>query len=72
MLGIIFSLVQLIEYKNRRFSISENSYGSRFFVTTGFHGLHVLIGSIFLLFCSYLIFFKKINSLNNIRIEFSI
>lgn len=71
-LGIFFTFIQFIEYKNRNFSISENSFGSRFFVTTGFHGLHVIIGSIFLFYCSFLIFFKKINSLNNISVEFSI
>lgn len=71
-LGVIFTAIQILEYKNRNFSISENSYGSRFFITTGFHGLHVLIGSIFIFYCRILILFKNINKWNNLRVEFSI
>jgi cytochrome c oxidase subunit 3 len=47
-LGFYFTLLQLIEYKETRFSISDRVYGTTFFVTTGFHGLHVIIGSTFL------------------------
>lgn len=48
MLGIIFTIFQYLEYNEARFSISDSVYGSIFFIATGFHGLHVLIGSIFL------------------------
>lgn len=50
-LGIYFTLLQLREYKEAPFSIADSVYGSTFFVATGFHGLHVLIGSTFLLIC---------------------
>jgi heme/copper-type cytochrome/quinol oxidase subunit 3 len=51
-LGVIFLCCQGIEYKyGITFRWKENVYGSTFFVTTGFHGLHVTIGTIFLLFC---------------------
>ena len=51
-LGTIFLYCQLTEYKyGITFRWKENIYGSTFFVTTGFHGLHVTIGTIFLLFC---------------------
>jgi heme/copper-type cytochrome/quinol oxidase subunit 3 len=51
-LGITFLYCQGIEYKyGITFRWKENIYGSTFFVTTGFHGLHVTIGTIFLLFC---------------------
>jgi heme/copper-type cytochrome/quinol oxidase subunit 3 len=33
------------------FSISDSIYGATFFIATGFHGIHVLIGSSFLLIC---------------------
>nr|QAU54078.1 cytochrome c oxidase subunit III [Eoacmaea sp. AORI_YK\ len=48
-LGFYFIFIQLFEYKEASFTISDSVYGSVFFVATGFHGLHVLIGSIFLL-----------------------
>lgn len=53
-LGIYFSFLQLIEYVESPFTISDSIYGSRFFVTTGFHGIHVIIGTLFL----YFIFFR--------------
>ena len=52
LLGIVFLCCQLLEYKyGLTFSWKENIYGSTFFVTTGFHGFHVTIGTIFLIFC---------------------
>ena len=50
-LGIYFSLLQLIEYTHAPFSIADSIYGSTFFIATGFHGLHVIIGTIFLSVC---------------------
>ena len=50
-LGAYFTLLQRIEYWEAPFTIADRVYGSTFFVATGFHGLHVLIGSIFLLVC---------------------
>nr|ALG35817.1 cytochrome c oxidase subunit III [Parevania sp. SJW-2015] len=50
-LGLIFSSLQLFEYKESFFSINDSVYGSLFFLMTGFHGIHVLIGSSFLLIC---------------------
>lgn len=56
-LGFLFTLCQLIEYIEASFSIAERAFGRRFFVTTGFHGLHVIIGTLFLLF----IFIRSLN-----------
>lgn len=50
-LGIYFSLLQGFEYIEATFTISDRVYGSSFFIATGFHGIHVLIGSTFLLTC---------------------
>lgn len=44
-IGVYFSLLQIFEYIESRFSISDSIYGSTFFVATGFHGIHVIIGS---------------------------
>lgn len=47
-LGIYFTHLQASEYCKTSFTISDGFYGSTFFVATGFHGLHVVIGSTFL------------------------
>lgn len=49
LLGVYFTLLQAIEYYEAPFRIADSVYGSIFFVATGFHGLHVIIGTIFLL-----------------------
>lgn len=48
-LGGIFTILQVKEYQEAPFTIADGVYGSIFFVATGFHGLHVLIGTLFLL-----------------------
>ena len=50
-LGAYFTFLQAGEYLETSFSIADSVYGATFFVATGFHGLHVLIGSSFLLIC---------------------
>jgi cytochrome c oxidase subunit 3 len=50
-LGILFSMVQAYEYMHAPFGFSDSIYGATFFMATGFHGFHVLIGTIFLLVC---------------------
>lgn len=50
-LGIYFTILQIYEYYEASFTIADRIYGSTFFIATGFHGLHVIIGTIFLLIC---------------------
>jgi cytochrome c oxidase subunit 3 len=50
-LGIAFTCVQAYEYSHAAFNFSGNIYGATFFMATGFHGAHVLIGSAFLIVC---------------------
>jgi cytochrome c oxidase subunit 3 len=47
-LALIFTLFQGIEYSVSSFTISDSVFGTCFFFGTGFHGLHVIIGTIFL------------------------
>jgi cytochrome c oxidase subunit 3 len=51
LLGISFTVCQAIEYSHAGFSYAGHTYGSTFFMATGFHGAHVIIGTIFLLVC---------------------
>ena len=52
-LAIYFTALQALEYGEAQFTIADSVYGSTFFVATGFHGLHVIIGSVFLLVSLY-------------------
>nr|WAX39121.1 cytochrome c oxidase subunit III [Anaplecta sp. 1 ZQW-2020] len=51
LLGIYFTILQGFEYIEAPFSIADSVYGSSFFMATGFHGLHVIIGTTFLAIC---------------------
>nr|YP_009707964.1 cytochrome c oxidase subunit III [Xystrocera globosa]QEU57262.1 cytochrome c oxidase subunit III [Xystrocera globosa] len=50
-LGVYFTILQGYEYIEAPFTIADSVYGSSFFIATGFHGLHVIIGTTFLLVC---------------------
>ncbi|MFK5978563.1 MAG: cytochrome c oxidase subunit 3 [Rhizobiaceae bacterium] len=52
-LGVLFSGVQAYEYAYAPFDFKESIYGATFFMATGFHGFHVLVGTIFLLVCLF-------------------
>jgi cytochrome c oxidase subunit III len=56
-LGVMFTSIQAYEYAHAAFAFSRdaggNVYGSVFFMATGFHGFHVIIGTIFLTVCLF-------------------
>jgi cytochrome c oxidase subunit 3 len=51
LLGLLFTSIQAYEYAQAPFAFKGNIYGATFFMATGFHGAHVIIGTIFLAVC---------------------
>jgi cytochrome c oxidase subunit 3 len=52
-LGLLFTSLQVYEYMHAAFPFSGNVYGATFFMATGFHGFHVVVGTLFLLVCLF-------------------
>ena len=50
-LGVCFTALQAYEYHHATFTFSDHIYGSVFYMATGFHGFHVIVGTIFLAVC---------------------
>ena len=50
-LGALFTVFQVYEYQHAEFGFSGHIYGATFFMATGFHGFHVLVGTLFLAVC---------------------
>jgi cytochrome c oxidase subunit 3 len=48
LLAILFTALQAIEYSVSSFTISDATFGSCFYFATGFHGIHVMIGTAFI------------------------
>src|SRR5262245_21063589 len=51
LLGLLFTSIQAYEYAHAPFNFAGTIYGATFFMATGFHGAHVIIGTIFLTVC---------------------
>ena len=69
LLGGYFTWLQASEYLEAPFSIADRAYGSVFFVATGFHGLHVLIGSSFLSVCLVRILIEEFSASHHFGFE---
>lgn len=68
-LGFMFLVIQFEEYRQRYFSLSSTIYGSIFFILTGFHGGHVIIGLCFIYFC-FIRFLKSKDFSTNTMVRF--
>jgi cytochrome c oxidase subunit 3 len=52
-LGLIFTSLQAYEYAHAHFGFGGDIYSSVFYMATGFHGFHVIVGTIFLIVCLF-------------------
>lgn len=52
-LGLIFTALQVVEYMHAPFGFTDGIYASTFYLATGFHGFHVIVGTIFLAVCYF-------------------
>nr|AYR05166.1 cytochrome c oxidase subunit 3 [Elateridae sp. 1 ACP-2013] len=68
-LGIYFTILQAYEYYEAPFTIADSVYGSCFFMATGFHGLHVIIGTIFLTICLLRLAFNHFSQIHHFGFE---
>lgn len=71
LLGVYFLMMQYEEYMERSFAISDGIYGSTFFIRTGFHGVHVLVGTSILLYTLYNIYRVKLTFNHHFMFEAS-
>jgi cytochrome c oxidase subunit 3 len=71
LLGLTFTCVQAYEYSHAPFHYAGHIYGATFFMATGFHGAHVIIGSIFLIVCLIRAYAGHFTSKQHLGFEFA-
>lgn len=69
LLGLYFLILQAFEYRISSFGISDSIYGSTFFMATGFHGFHVIVGTLFLFFVWLRLLKSHFNSCHHFGFE---
>ncbi|KQP09915.1 MAG: cytochrome c oxidase subunit 3 [Methylobacterium sp.] len=70
-LGVLFSACQAYEYAHAHFGFSGSIYSATFFMATGFHGFHVIIGTIFLAICLYRAYLGQFTVKQHLGFEFA-
>jgi cytochrome c oxidase subunit III len=71
LLGISFTCIQAYEYSHAHFAFKGHIYGATFFMATGFHGAHVIIGTIFLCVCLLRAFAGQFKPSQHLGFEFA-
>lgn len=70
-LGVVFTALQAYEYSLAQFTFDGTLYGSAFFMATGFHGAHVVIGTIFLFVCLMRMYANNMSAKKHLGFEFA-
>nr|QDH07414.1 cytochrome c oxidase subunit 3 [Monodontina vondembuschiana] len=71
-LGVYFTVLQVCEYMECSFTIADGVYGSLFFVMTGFHGVHVILGTVVLFVSFFRCFNHSFSSERHLGLEVGI
>lgn len=71
LLGLLFTCTQAIEYSHAPFKFKDGIYSSNFFMATGFHGAHVIIGTIFLTVCLFRAMKGQFSEKHHLGFEFA-
>lgn len=71
-LALVFTFCQGLEYSVSGFTISDGTFGSVFYFSTGFHGIHVLVGTIFILVAGIRCFMYHFTQNHHVGLEGSI
>jgi cytochrome c oxidase subunit 3 len=69
LLAIVFTLFQGFEYFTSSFSIADGVFGSTFFCSTGLHGFHVIVGTLFIFFATLRIYFQHVTKSTHVGVE---
>ena len=72
LLGALFLFLQFNEYYYSTFTLSDSVFGSVFYMTTGLHALHVIIGVLFLTVCMIRVYFDSFTSEHALGLDFAI
>ena len=70
-LGAFFTYLQAVEYSHAHFTFDGSLYGSSFFMATGFHGFHVVVGTIFLAVCLIRLLVGNMDAKKHLGFEFA-
>lgn len=70
-LGLAFTALQVLEYSHAGFTFDGTLYGSAFYMATGFHGAHVVIGTIFLIVCLIRMYAGNLTPKKHLGFEFA-
>ena len=71
LLGVLFVVTQAYEYIHAPFAFKNTIYGATFFMATGFHGAHVIIGVIFLTVCLVRAFLGQMTPRHHLGFQFA-